>query len=61
MAVLATNLGFPRIGPYRELKKSPEAYWAGRASATDLQASARPAGAWDLPGRGPRLTWPTGG
>ena len=40
MAVLATNLGFPRIGPYRELKKSLEAYWAGRTSATDLQASA---------------------
>ena len=40
MAVLATNLGFPRIGPHRELKKSLEAYWAGRTSATDLQTSA---------------------
>lgn len=40
MAVLATNLGFPRIGPHRELNKSLEAYWTGRASATDLQASA---------------------
>ncbi len=25
--VLATNLGFPRIGPMRELKKAVEAYW----------------------------------
>ena len=40
MAVLATNLGFPRIGPHRELKSSLEAYWAGKISADDLQATA---------------------
>jgi 5-methyltetrahydropteroyltriglutamate--homocysteine methyltransferase len=40
MAVLATNLGFPRIGPHRELKSSLEAYWAGKISADDLQARA---------------------
>jgi 5-methyltetrahydropteroyltriglutamate--homocysteine methyltransferase len=40
MPVSATNLGFPRIGPRRELKRSLEAYWAGRASADDLARSA---------------------
>ena len=40
MVVLATNLGFPRIGPHRELKSSLEAYWAGKISADDLQATA---------------------
>ncbi len=40
MVVLATNLGFPRIGPHRELKSSLEAYWAGKASVDDLQAKA---------------------
>ncbi len=30
--VLATNLGFPRIGPMRELKKGVEAYWKGDRS-----------------------------
>ena len=40
MVVLATNLGFPRIGPHRELKSSLEAYWAGKSSDSDLQASA---------------------
>jgi len=40
MVALATNLGFPRIGPHRELKSSLEAYWAGKASANDLRAAA---------------------
>jgi 5-methyltetrahydropteroyltriglutamate--homocysteine methyltransferase len=40
MVVLATNLGFPRMGPRRELKSSLEAYWAGKESAADLQATA---------------------
>ena len=40
MVVHATNLGFPRIGPRRELKASLEAYWAGKSSAGDLQTSA---------------------
>ncbi len=32
MSVLATNLGFPRIGLNRELKKALEAYWKGAIS-----------------------------
>jgi 5-methyltetrahydropteroyltriglutamate--homocysteine methyltransferase len=39
MVVLASNLGFPRMGPYRELKKSLESYWAGKTSASQLEAS----------------------
>jgi 5-methyltetrahydropteroyltriglutamate--homocysteine methyltransferase len=35
--VLATNLGYPRIGPYRELKKFVEAFWAGKLTAKELQ------------------------
>jgi 5-methyltetrahydropteroyltriglutamate--homocysteine methyltransferase len=31
-----TNLGFPRIGARRELKKSLETYWAGKCSSADL-------------------------
>ncbi len=37
---LATNLGYPRIGPDRELKRATEAHWAGRLSADDLLAEA---------------------
>lgn len=40
MPVLATNLGFPRMGPRRELKTALEAYWAGKIDASELQASA---------------------
>ncbi|MCB1581276.1 MAG: 5-methyltetrahydropteroyltriglutamate--homocysteine S-methyltransferase, partial [Alphaproteobacteria bacterium] len=36
--VLATNLGFPRIGPMRELKKAVEAYWKGKSSQDELLA-----------------------
>ncbi|MFD8495291.1 5-methyltetrahydropteroyltriglutamate--homocysteine S-methyltransferase [Amycolatopsis sp. NPDC059657] len=32
-----TVLGYPRIGPDRELKKAVEAYWAGRIDETELQ------------------------
>jgi 5-methyltetrahydropteroyltriglutamate--homocysteine methyltransferase len=35
MAV-ASNLGFPRIGPHRELKKALEGYWSGRFSEDEL-------------------------
>ncbi|MAA73902.1 MAG: 5-methyltetrahydropteroyltriglutamate--homocysteine S-methyltransferase [Salinisphaeraceae bacterium] len=35
------NLGFPRIGPRRELKFAVEAYWKGEAGANDLLAVAR--------------------
>lgn len=34
-------LGFPRIGPNRELKRALEGYWAGRSTADQLQATAR--------------------
>ena len=33
---LATNLGFPRIGPDRELKKAVEKFWAGKSDAGEL-------------------------
>ncbi|HEY5439961.1 MAG TPA: 5-methyltetrahydropteroyltriglutamate--homocysteine S-methyltransferase [Gemmatimonadaceae bacterium] len=38
---IASNLGFPRIGPDRELKRALEHYWAGRSTADDLAASAQ--------------------
>ena len=34
------NLGFPRIGPHRELKWAVEAYWGGRTDAGELQRRA---------------------
>ncbi|MCB1100558.1 MAG: 5-methyltetrahydropteroyltriglutamate--homocysteine S-methyltransferase, partial [Verrucomicrobiae bacterium] len=40
MATIKTqNLGYPRIGKYRELKKAVEAYWRGDASLDDLKAT----------------------
>jgi 5-methyltetrahydropteroyltriglutamate--homocysteine methyltransferase len=39
--VIATNLGYPRFGPRRELKRALERYWHGAGSAADLAASAR--------------------
>jgi len=38
---MATNLGFPRIGRNRELKKILESFWAGKATAEHLQTTAR--------------------
>jgi 5-methyltetrahydropteroyltriglutamate--homocysteine methyltransferase len=35
-----TNLGFPRIGVKRELKRALEAFWSGEASAESLQETA---------------------
>ncbi|MFI6484034.1 5-methyltetrahydropteroyltriglutamate--homocysteine S-methyltransferase [Nonomuraea sp. NPDC050663] len=35
----STVLGYPRIGPDRELKRALEAYWDGRASRADLEAT----------------------
>ena len=32
----STVLGYPRIGPRRELKRALEAYWDGRAGRADL-------------------------
>ncbi len=37
---LSTNLGFPRIGANRELKKALESYWKGNSTADDLQNTA---------------------
>ncbi|MGO2139001.1 MAG: 5-methyltetrahydropteroyltriglutamate--homocysteine S-methyltransferase [Leucobacter sp.] len=36
----ATILGYPRIGRRRELKRAVEAFWAGRLSEAELQATA---------------------
>ncbi|HTA90821.1 MAG TPA: 5-methyltetrahydropteroyltriglutamate--homocysteine S-methyltransferase [Polyangiaceae bacterium] len=33
---IATNLGFPRIGANRELKRALERFWSGRSSEADL-------------------------
>ena len=38
---IAHNLGFPRIGHQRELKKALEAYWIGAASAESLLETGR--------------------
>ena len=35
---IASNLGFPRIGSRRELKKALESYWSGKSSEADLLA-----------------------
>ncbi|HVW73661.1 MAG TPA: 5-methyltetrahydropteroyltriglutamate--homocysteine S-methyltransferase [Rhizomicrobium sp.] len=40
MTILATNLGFPRIGSHRELKVAMETYWAGKSSADALLKTA---------------------
>ncbi|HEY3907725.1 MAG TPA: 5-methyltetrahydropteroyltriglutamate--homocysteine S-methyltransferase [Streptosporangiaceae bacterium] len=36
----STVLGYPRIGAARELKKATEAFWAGQASAAELDETA---------------------
>jgi 5-methyltetrahydropteroyltriglutamate--homocysteine methyltransferase len=38
---IASNLGFPRIGIQRELKRAVEGYWNGTASREELEATAR--------------------
>ncbi|MCP2166712.1 5-methyltetrahydropteroyltriglutamate--homocysteine S-methyltransferase [Goodfellowiella coeruleoviolacea] len=37
----ATVLGYPRIGPRRELKRALERYWAGRSTEDELHATGR--------------------
>ncbi|MGW5264484.1 5-methyltetrahydropteroyltriglutamate--homocysteine S-methyltransferase [Microbispora sp. NPDC004025] len=37
----STVLGYPRIGPDRELKRALESYWEGRTSRADLEGTAR--------------------
>jgi 5-methyltetrahydropteroyltriglutamate--homocysteine methyltransferase len=39
--VIAANLGFPRIGPKRELKVALDRYWSADLTAGDLLAAAR--------------------
>ena len=34
--LLTNNLGYPRVGAFRELKKANEAYWAKKISAQEL-------------------------
>ena len=48
--VRTTNLGYPRIGRNRELKKATEAYWKGALSEEELWATARriKAEAWEV-------------
>ncbi|MEM1348339.1 MAG: 5-methyltetrahydropteroyltriglutamate--homocysteine S-methyltransferase, partial [Myxococcota bacterium] len=38
---ITTNLGFPRVGLRRELKRAVEGYWKGRVERDDLLATAR--------------------
>ncbi len=40
MTVTVATLGFPRIGPRRELKFALEKYWAGKTSRDDLMTAA---------------------
>lgn len=37
--IQSSNLGFPRIGLHREVKKALESYWAGKISEADLLAA----------------------
>jgi 5-methyltetrahydropteroyltriglutamate--homocysteine methyltransferase len=48
MTVTVATLGFPRIGPRRELKFALESFWAGRSGDRDLRgaASGLRAAAW---------------
>ncbi len=36
MSVKTSNLGFPRIGAHRELKKAQESFWSGKISESEL-------------------------
>src|ERR1700744_6207157 len=41
MRMLKNNLGYPRVGTHRELKKACEQYWAGKTSRKELFSVAR--------------------
>ncbi|HEY1202326.1 MAG TPA: 5-methyltetrahydropteroyltriglutamate--homocysteine S-methyltransferase, partial [Niastella sp.] len=41
MRMLTHNLGFPRIGAQRQLKKACEQYWAGTITRTELFLAAK--------------------
>ncbi|MBX7482649.1 5-methyltetrahydropteroyltriglutamate--homocysteine S-methyltransferase [Qipengyuania qiaonensis] len=48
MTISTANLGFPRIGPRRELKFALESFWSGKITETELRdaASALRVAAW---------------
>ena len=48
MSIIVSALGFPRIGPRRELKTALESYWSGKTDAASLlrDAAALRAAAW---------------
>lgn len=48
MSIIVSALGFPRIGPRRELKTALESYWSGKTEAASLlrSAAALRAAAW---------------
>ncbi|ALO37012.1 5-methyltetrahydropteroyltriglutamate--homocysteine methyltransferase [Alcaligenes faecalis] len=56
------NLGFPRMGEQRELKRSLEAYWAGQLSQQDLLDTGKALRArhWDLQSKAGLDTVPVG-
>ncbi|MFD4120416.1 5-methyltetrahydropteroyltriglutamate--homocysteine S-methyltransferase [Alcaligenes faecalis] len=56
------NLGFPRMGEQRELKRSLEAYWAGQLSQQDLLDTGKALRArhWDLQSKAGVDTVPVG-
>ncbi|RAJ82222.1 5-methyltetrahydropteroyltriglutamate--homocysteine methyltransferase [Chitinophaga dinghuensis] len=39
--MITHNLGYPRIGAHRELKKANESYWAGKITAQELEQTAK--------------------
>jgi 5-methyltetrahydropteroyltriglutamate--homocysteine methyltransferase len=39
MMTMTSNLGFPRIGPKRELKKALESYWSATSNEAELQGA----------------------
>ena len=41
MTIGTTVLGYPRIGPRRELKRAVERYWSGRTDEATLRRTAR--------------------
>jgi len=41
MRMLKNNLGYPRMGSHRQLKKACEQYWAGKIDRKELQQAAR--------------------
>ena len=40
MSITVSTLGFPRIGPRRELKSALERFWAGKINGQSLLADA---------------------